>query len=91
MNKYDDLGKDVEITISFNEFMKILKAYDEIKVRRDIPCQIDDKFYYPSITLAFFSMVLKGRLKESKKETDDLLNGFIKSIGQDLDNSTKLV
>ena len=57
MNEYDDLVKDVEITISFNEFMKILKAYDEIRVRRDIPCQIDDKFYYPSITLAFFSMV----------------------------------
>lgn len=91
MNEYDDLGKDVEITISFNEFMKILKVYDEIRVRRDIPCQIDDELYYPSLTWACFSMVLKGRLEESKKETDDLLNGFIKLIEQDLDNSTKLV
>ena len=91
MNEYDDLGKDVEITISFNEFMKILKVYDEVRVRRDFPCQIDDELYYPSLTWACFSMVLKGRLKESKKETDDLLNGFIKLIEQDLDNSTKLV
>ena len=90
MNEYDDLGKDVEITISFNEFMKILKVYDEVRVRRDFPCQIDDELYYPSLTWVCFSLVLKERIKESRKETDELLNKLFKSIGQDLDNSTRL-
>ena len=90
MNKYDDIGKDVEITISFNEFMKILKVYDETKLKGSIPCHLDDELYYPSLTWACFSLVLKERIKESRKETDELLNGFIKSIGQNPDNSTKL-
>ena len=90
MNKYDDIGKDVEITISFNEFMKILKVYDETKLKGSIPCHLDDELYYPSLTWVCFSLVLKERIKESRKETDELLNKLFKSIGQDLDNSTRL-
>ena len=90
MNKYDDIGKDAEITISFNEFMKILKVYDETKLKGSIPCHLDDELYYPSLTWVCFSLVLKERIKESRKETDELLNKLFKSIGQDLDNSTRL-
>ena len=64
MNKYDDLGKDVEITISFNEFMKILKVYDDNVDK--IPCHVDDELYYPSLTCACISMVMKARLNKSK-------------------------
>ena len=28
MTEWEDIGKDTEITISFNELMNILKAYD---------------------------------------------------------------
>jgi len=41
MNEYDNFGKDVEITISLNELMKILKMYDD-NIDKS-PCHVDDE------------------------------------------------
>jgi hypothetical protein len=64
MTEWDDFGKDVEITISYNELMNILKVYDEAKVKNGIPCQMNDKLYYPSLTWACFSLLLKSKIKK---------------------------
>lgn len=68
MTKWDDFGKDVEITISFNELMNILKAYDEVKVKNGAPCQMDDELYYPALTCACFSLLWKSKIKKAEIE-----------------------
>ena len=96
MTEWDNFGKDVEITISFNELMNILKVYDEAKVKNIIPCQIDDELYYPSLTWACFSLLWKSKIKEVeignqklKKETDDVFNKIFKSLGSSDDPEVK--
>ena len=68
MTKWDDFGKDVEITISFNELMSILKLYDEVKVKNGAPCQMDDELYYPSLTWTCFSLLYKSKIKKAEIE-----------------------
>ena len=93
MTEWDDFGKDVEITISFNELMNILKVYDEAKVNNGIFCQMDDELYYPSLTWACFSLLWKSKIKKAeienqkmRKETDDVFDKIYKSLGSSDDN-----
>ena len=93
MTEWDNFGKNAEITISFNELMNILKVYDEAKVMNIIPCQIDDELYYPSLTWACFSLLLKSKIKKAeienqklKKETNDVFDKIFKSLGSSNDN-----
>jgi len=79
MNEYDNFGKDVEITISLNDIMKILKVYDDNVDK--IPCHVDDELYYPSLTCACISMVMKARLNKSKNEADDVINETLQKMG----------
>ena len=96
MTEWDNFGKDVEITISFNELMNILKVYDEAKVNNGIFCQMDDELYYPSLTWACFSLLWKSKIKKaeienqkSKKETDDVFDKIFKFLGSSDDPEVK--
>ena len=84
MTEWEDIGKDAEITISFNELMDILKTYDEARIKNGFPCQMDDELYYPSLTWACFSLLWKSKIKkaqiENQKLKKDNKNLFAKNL-----------
>ena len=96
MTEWEDIGKDAEITISFNELMDILKTYDEARIKNGFPCQMDDELYYPCLTWACFSLLWKSKIKKAqienqklKKETDDVIDEILKSLGSSDDDLSR--
>ena len=74
MKEWDDFGKDIKFTITINEFMQILKVYDEIKAKRhkEIPCQMDDELYYPSLILTCISLIMTERKTQQDKRLKEM-------------------